>query len=191
LHLGENLHSSVCTTDTLSTFVEELQITLGEGPCVDAYDEGRAVAEPDLANPEAPRWTAFTTAALQAGVRSVFGYPVAIEGSRIGSMNLYRDRAGALSSDEHAYALTVAQVAGWTLLWMQLGLPEDDLAEDLRPGADFRMVVHQAAGMVATDLGVTLDEAYLRLRGRAFAEGSTLTSIAQAVVERRLRLDGR
>jgi hypothetical protein len=45
-------HGSICTTDEVSALIEELQYTLGEGPCVDAHREQRPVVEPDLANPD-------------------------------------------------------------------------------------------------------------------------------------------
>jgi len=50
---------SLCTT-SVSHLIEDLQHTLGEGPCVDAYHQNQVVAEPDLAEPVASRWLAFT-----------------------------------------------------------------------------------------------------------------------------------
>src|ERR1700683_1438945 len=51
---------SLCTTNAVSHLIEDLQHTLGEGPCVDAYHQNQVVAEPDLAEPVASRWLAFT-----------------------------------------------------------------------------------------------------------------------------------
>jgi hypothetical protein len=48
---GEILRGSLCTSDGVSQVIEELQYTLGEGPCVDAYRQDTVVAEPDLADP--------------------------------------------------------------------------------------------------------------------------------------------
>ena len=42
---------SVCTTNEVSDLIERLQYDLGEGPCVDAYQQDRPVLEPDLARP--------------------------------------------------------------------------------------------------------------------------------------------
>src|SRR5580693_3112198 len=67
---------SVCTSNAVSMLIEELQFTLGEGPCVDAYTFRRVVLEPDLASPQIPRWLAFAPPALDAGVRAVFGFPI-------------------------------------------------------------------------------------------------------------------
>ena len=56
-------------------------------------------------------------------------------------------------------------------------------------GADFHLVVHQASGMVAAQLGASIAEGLIRLRAYAFANDRTLTEVAEAVVARRLRFD--
>lgn len=180
---------SVCTTNAVSTQIEELQFTLGEGPCVDAYTLGRSVLEPDLADPKVPRWFAFSPPALAAGVRAVFGFPLQVGAVRLGALNLYRDRPGALSDDQHADALVVADLAAHNVLAMQSHAPGDAVAAELDVGADFHLVVHQASGMVAAQLGVTVGEAMIRLRAHVFAHDLKLTDVAESVVARRLRFD--
>jgi len=61
---GEIPRGSLCASDEVSHLIEELQYTLGEGPCVDAYQQDRVVAEPDLADPVTRRWLAFTPPAV-------------------------------------------------------------------------------------------------------------------------------
>src|ERR1700726_3410366 len=46
---GDIPRGSLCSSDEVSQLIEELQYTLGEGPCVDAYTQDTVVAEPDLA----------------------------------------------------------------------------------------------------------------------------------------------
>jgi hypothetical protein len=43
--------ASLCTTGGVSELIEELQYTLGEGPCIDAYRTGGVISEPDLVAP--------------------------------------------------------------------------------------------------------------------------------------------
>src|SRR5687767_3193229 len=45
---------TICSTDEVSALIEQLQYTLGQGPCVDAYQYDRPVLEPDLADPGKP-----------------------------------------------------------------------------------------------------------------------------------------
>src|SRR5690348_11351774 len=108
---GDIPRGSLCTTDEVSQLIEELQYTLGEGPCVDAYQQDKVVAEPDLADPVTRRWPAFTPPALAAGARAVFGFPLRVGTVRLGALNLYRDCPGPLSGEQHADALVMADVA--------------------------------------------------------------------------------
>lgn len=186
---GDIAQGSVCTSDEVSALIEDLQYVLGEGPCVDAWREDQPVLEPDLADPRERRWPAFTPPAVEAGVRAVFGFPLQVGVVRLGALNLYRDRLGPLSDEQHEDALVMAGVAARAVLAMQAGAPPGALAAELEVGGDFQLVVHQASGMVAVQLGVTVGEALVRLRAHAFASDRLLAEVARDVVDRRLRFD--
>lgn len=179
---------SVCTTDAVSTAIEELQYTLGEGPCIDAHRQHVPVVEPDLVHPETARWSEFARGAVDAGARAVFGFPVSIDELHFGALNLYRDRPGPLTDDQHADALVVANVAARAIMRMQSAAAPGALGPELEFG-NFRFVVHQAAGMIAVQLGIPIDEALVRLRAHGFASSRTVSDIAADVTARRLRFD--
>ena len=185
------LSSSVCATGKVSALIERLQHDLGEGPCVDAYHEDRPVLESDLAEPVNPRWLAFSGPVLEAGVRAIFGFPLRVGAVRLGALNLYRDRPGPLTDEQHADALVMADVAAQAVLLLQANAPPGQLAAELQASTDFQYVVHQAAGMVAVQLGVSVAEALVRLRAYAFGNGRPLAEVARDVVARRLRFDAR
>jgi GAF domain-containing protein len=186
---GDTPQGSVCTTGDVSALVEELQYALGEGPCVDAYRHDRPILEPDLADPATPRWLAFTGPAVEAGVRAIFGFPLQVGAVRLGALNLHRDRPGPLTDDQHADALVMADVAAQAVLVLQANAPPGQLAAALEAGADFQYVVHQASGMVAAQLDVSVGQALVRLRGYAFGNDRPLPEVAQDVVARKLRFD--
>jgi hypothetical protein len=183
---GGNL-GSLGTTDDVSGRLEELQHILGEGPCVDACDQDQPVLEPDLAHPDALRWPAFTPAALAAGARAVFGFRVRVGTVGLGSLNLYRDRPGPLTRDQHADALVLADVAARMILVSQAHAAPGAAAPEIESGAALRLVVHQASGMVAVQLGVGVADALVSLRSHAFASERSLIEVAEDVVTRRLR----
>jgi hypothetical protein len=185
---GDIPRGSLCTTNSVSHLIEELQYTLGEGPCVDAYTQNQVVAEPDLAEPAASRWLAFTAPALAAGVRAIFGYPLRVGSVRLGALNLYRRSASPLTDDQHADALVLADVAARWVLEAQAGAPPDVMAAELEIGADFHFAVHNAAGMVSAQLGISVAEALIRLRAFAFTTDRLLTDVAKDIIARRLRL---
>ena len=186
---GDVPRGSVCSSDTVSALIEDLQYTLGEGPCIDAYDQDHPVYEPDLGVDGARRWATFTPPVVEAGARAVFGFPLQVGTVRLGALNLYRDRPGPLSDAQHGDALILAGVAARSVLAMQAKAPPGAIGAELEGGADLRFVVHQASGMVAAQLEVSVAEALVRLRAHAFANDRPLVDVAGDVVARRLRLD--
>jgi hypothetical protein len=186
---GDVPRGSVCTTDKASAIIEQLQYDLGEGPCVDAYNHDRPVLEPDLAEPATPRWLAFSGPALDAGVRAIFGFPLQVGAVRLGALNLYSNRPGPLTDEQHADALVMAEVTAQALLVLQANAPPGRIAAELEASADFQYVVHQASGMVAAQLEVSVGQALIRLRAYAFGNDRPLTEVAQDVVARTLRFD--
>ncbi|MDQ6909374.1 MAG: GAF and ANTAR domain-containing protein [Actinomycetota bacterium] len=188
---GDVPRGAACTTDEVSALVERLQFELGEGPCIDAYHQDRPVLEPDLAAPVTPRWLAFTGPAVDAGVRAIFGFPLEVGAVRLGALNLYSDRPGPLTDDQHADALVMADVAAQAVISMQANAPPGRLATELEAGGDFQYVVHQASGMVAAQLEVSVGQALIRLRAYAFGNNRPLVEVAEDVVGRTLRFDDR
>jgi GAF domain-containing protein len=189
LMAGDVPRGTVCSSDAVSASIEDFQFTLGEGPCVDAYTQGQPVMEEDLAEPDVARWIAFSPRALDVGARAVFGYPLRVGAVCIGAMNLYRDRPGPLDDEQHLDGLVLAGVAARAVLAMQSGAQPGVLGAGLEVGSDFRLVVHQASGMVAAQLDVGVGEALARLRAYAFAQNRLLTEVAGDVVTRSLRFE--
>jgi len=186
---GDIPRGSLCSSDPVSHLIEDLQYTLGEGPCVEAYQQDKVVIEPDLDGSVGGRWPAFSPPALQAGVRAVFGFPLRVGTVRLGALNLYRNEPGPLTNDQHADALVVAQVAARWVLEAQAGAPPDKVAQELEVSADFHFAVHNAAGIVSVQAGISVAEALIRLRAYSFSTDRLLADVARDVIARTLRLE--
>jgi hypothetical protein len=179
----------VCATDDTSARIEDLQFTLGEGPCVDAVTTGAPVLVADLNEPgdvAVDRWPAFMKGAVGAGVAAVFAFPLRIGAISVGALDLYRDMPGEMSSSELTGALLAADAGALALLRLDSGR-EDAFDDDVDSRSTYQLQVHQATGMVQVQLGVKTEEAFLMLRARAFASGRPLADVATDVVARRLR----
>lgn len=183
----------LCSTDDISAQLEELQLTLGEGPCVDAFVRGSAVLAPDLLTTEPQdHWVLFADAALEAGARAVFSLPLQKGAISPGVLDLYADIPTVLNAEELADALAFADLATLLLLDTRIdgagaptGGPMPDRGfEDL--GA-YRAEIDQASGMLTVQLGVGIEEAFARLRAYAYAGERRLADVAADVVARRLR----
>ena len=120
-------------------------------------------------------------------MRAVFGFPLQVGTVRLGALNLYRDRPGPLGGDQHADALVLAEVAARWVLEAQAGAAPDAVAQELETSADFHFVVHNAAGIVSVQQGISVTEALIRLRAYAFSHDRPLADVAADVVARRLR----
>lgn len=165
---------------------EDLQFSLGEGPCRLATETGRVVRVADLSTDD--RWVEYGRAASQAGVVAVVSLPLLVGAVRVGVLDVYCGRPGPLTAEQTSTVLVHAEAATAVLLLLQVA---DEAADDaeVHELADIRPVVHQAAGMVAIQLGVDLGEALVRLRGHAFGSGLPLREVARQVVTRQLVLD--
>jgi transcriptional regulator with GAF, ATPase, and Fis domain len=180
---------TVCYSDELTGSVEEVQYTLGEGPCVDAFASKAPVLVPDLDHLNATRWPGFREGALANGIRAVFGFPLLVGAVCIGALNLYNADIGDLTEDQMEDAVLVAHVAGRAVMSWQSVAGPGSLAWQLEHADAHRAVVNQAAGMVSVQADVGVEEALLLLRAYSFAEDRQITQVAADVVDRSLRFD--
>lgn len=183
----------LAATDGIGSDIENAQITLGEGPYVDAATSLAPVLVPDLADPGAEsihRWPFFAKEAKTLGVGALFAFPIRISTLSIGTLGLYREEPGPLATPELAGVLETLEEIGRTL--MELETWDEDQNGSLDADQNGGITVgsaqlHQAAGMVMIQLNVTILEAMALLRAAAFTEGTAVTSLAHQVVKRRRR----
>lgn len=176
----------VLSTDARSARLEEIQFTLGEGPCYDAATTRSPVLVSDLADDRDPlttRWPAFLDEAVAAGVRAVFAFPIGVGAVTVGSLDLHRRTPGPLSARQLTASLSTAESVGKALL------TEDPLERTLEQSTWLRMTVHQAAGMVMVQTGGTVADSLLLLRSSAYGEGRSVNDLAADVLAGRRRYD--
>ena len=178
---------STAASNGASAAVEELQFTMGEGPCLAAFASRRPVLVPDITEGDGMSWLGYGPAALEQGVRAVFAFPLQVGAARLGALDVYRDRPGALSMWALSRALTYADVAMQTVLDADGGAEETALL--LTDGDGVRWEVYQAQGMVMALLRVGAAEALSRIRAYAYANDRPLREVADAIVSRRVVLE--
>ncbi|MGC7096054.1 GAF and ANTAR domain-containing protein [Amycolatopsis lurida] len=173
-------------TDRLGLRLAELEVTVGEGPCLAATEKGGPVLAGDLAALGCQhRWPAFAPLAIEAGARGLFALPMCVGSVSLGVLALYRRAPGMLDPVALRNALAFAGLARDMLLDEQAGLPgtgDPELPPHSAP-------VHQATGMIAARLNLGMAEALALLRARAFAGDRSLVDLAGDVVAGRLRSD--
>lgn len=172
---------------------DELQFTLGEGPCLESIARQAPVLVVDLAHPDEVRWPAYGPALLALDIRGVFAMPVIVAGEYVGALDLFSAQPGPLKAGQLSGAFVAAEVAGVPLLDL---LDGDLQAAATDPRSDAwtqlhhlsRAEVSQATGMLVAQLDVDPTEALVRLRAHAYATGRSATEVARDILDRRLRL---
>ncbi|CAN5194442.1 GAF domain-containing protein [soil metagenome] len=173
---------------------DELQFTLGEGPCLDSIAKRSPVLVADLAEGSHRRWPLYSRAMLDLQVRAVFALPLLLAGEYVGALDLFRNRPGRLEEEYLAGAVTAAELAGAPLLdVMAIDLQAAIDDRDGRSWAELNLLsraeVSQATGMLVAQLDIEPAEALIRLRAHAYANGRSATDVARDILDRRLTLE--
>jgi hypothetical protein len=177
----------VFATDTRSDELEELQATLGQGPCIEALTGNCPVLAENLADARVLAcWPELAPAALARGVAAIFAVPVSSGAAQVGVLSLYREPAGGLSADELGMVLLYAEAVLMLALDGRGGLAPAAVELVGQGFTERRAEVHQAAGMISAQLGVPVADALAALRARAYAEARPIREVAADVVARRL-----
>jgi ANTAR domain len=183
----------MCVTDLVSEQLAELQLTMGEGPCHDVLTSAAPVLTADLGDAESVRrWPAFTSAARRLGAGAVFVFPLIVGAIGAGVLGLYRSSAGPLPDGKLGDLLILADAATMMLLGSVHGYAEN--GDGAAPGGQapdlalHRAEIDQATGMLTVQLGVSVGDAFARLRAYAYSQDRRLADVAGDIVARRLRL---
>jgi hypothetical protein len=186
---GKRVLGCVGVSDLVTEAVEQVEYTLGDGPCMAAYKTKFPVFDEDLSDDQDGRWPEFRRGALAVGIRAAFGFPLLIDQVCIGALNLYHDRPGALSDRQVSDAQTVADIASRMLLAWQADAPPGRVAWQLEQVPNHRMEVHQAAGRISVQAAIPVDDALVLLRAYAFSEDLTISTVARDVASGLVRFD--
>ena len=182
----------VYASDPVSSALAELQFSLGEGPCFEAYVIGGPVLVPDLAAGLPPAWPMFAAEAAGYPVAALFTFPVQIGAVRVATLDTYRATPGSLSAEELSIALQVADIAALALSGLLSGGVHwlDGDGRWMEGSGMRHREVHQATGILIAQLDLPASAALARLRAYAFGHGRPLLQVAADIVAGRLRLDG-
>ena len=178
----------VCAQGAFASLGEELQLSLGEGPCLDAFEAIELIEVTDLTSHQGTRWPIFSEQMSDAGAGSLASFPLRIGGARFGAITLYRSEYGALSTDQVADSYVIAQMTAHLLVAEQARIGGDLVISDIETGFARMEPIHQATGMIMAQLSVGPEDALARLRGAAYAAQRTAMEMAMDIVAGKIAL---
>ncbi|CAN5139186.1 GAF domain-containing protein [soil metagenome] len=176
--------STVCVSDEWGARLDALQFELGEGPRWEALGSRAPVLCPDLADGVPSAWPVLHEAARSRGAGAMFAFPMVMGAAVVGVVDLYC--LAPYIGDRHFVSrasLLAGRVAG-AAVQKALRSAEDHLSPESALAPALRREVHQATGMIVSQLDVSATEAFSRLQGHAFATGRSIEAIAHDVVGR-------
>jgi GAF domain-containing protein len=183
----EGLEGITGASDPLAAAIQNEEFTLGEGPATEVRRQGRPVLVSDLGD-AASDWPQFVPAVARLGVGAIYAIPLRIGAVDLGVLVLGSATPRALTSEELADSLVLGDLISRLVLDLQAGVASESLAWAL-DATDTRTVVHQATGMIAAQLNVSVAEALIRLRANAFATDRPIDQVATEVVAGQRRFE--
>lgn len=176
----------VAATSEAVIEIERVQEEHQQGPCVAAFQSGQMVVISAIADLD--RWPSYRHAAADSGFVAVVGIPLAVNGSRVGSLNVYDTKEREWSPDDLAAAGVLADIATAYIVRAGELTEARRLSAQLQHALNARIVIEQAKGMLARDHDLSVDEAFELLRRHARSNNVSLRSVGHAIVELGLQL---
>lgn len=162
--------------------LELYQLQNSEGPCLDCFTSGEPVVNADLRN-AADRWPTFAARAIELGFQSVHAFPMRLRESTIGALNLFGSQDVVFEAPDLRVVQALADVATIALMQERAIRRAEEVTEQLQGALTSRVVIEQAKGAVAATSGISADEAFELLRGRARSTQRRLVDVARSVLE--------
>jgi GAF domain-containing protein len=160
--------------------LELAQLQLGEGPCLDCVRTMQPVVNTDFAVAE--KWPDFTAHAIEAGFHSVHAFPMRLRERAVGALNLFSVTETRFEPGEIRIVQSLADVATIAILQERTIARAEALTEQLQGALNSRIVIEQAKGALARMEGISVDEAFERLRARARSSRQRLVDVAAALL---------
>ena len=169
-----NIHTRATTGDLVQQ-LDDLQYTLGEGPCFETLHDADVVAAPFIRNEQ--RWPRYVPGALEIGLRAQLAVRLFLDDEgTIGGLNLYstvREDIDPEAEDLAGLFATQAAIAlGHARHW-----------EGLNQAISSRQLIGQAVGLLMERYSINGDRAFQFLARTSSHSNIKLRDVAKQIVD--------
>jgi len=170
-------------SDMMAWELERFQYVLGEGPSPEFAING-GVHVGDVGTTEL--WPQLTEYLLGRSIAAVFSIPLAVNSHQsFGALTVYRYQAGDLDVEQQQHLKVAAPDIAATVA---AHMTSDVSRHEVGCGVWQMDLLNRAIGMVIADLGVSPDEASVRIRSYAYASDRTLDDVITGLLTHQIRL---
>lgn len=176
---------TVASSDETVLDMDHDQYATGEGPCIDAAEQGRwfHVASLD----DESRWPAFIPRASARGIASILSTPLLAPVQPVGALNIYSRRARAFAHGDQALASLFAAQTSAVLASAHIDVTAEQVAARLQEALHARELIAQAQGVLMERDGVSANQAHARLRQFSQRTDVPLRERAEEIIASRRR----
>jgi GAF domain-containing protein len=161
-------------TDQVVWELDDLQYSMGEGPCVTAMREGQLVAVENIRHEQ--RWPRYVTeAVMRTGLQAQLAVHLEFNGKILGGLNLYSTSSASI--DPHA-----AQAADLFATHAALALARARRESDLNAAIATRQEIGTAVGLTMARFGLDSERAFQYLVRASSTSQIKLRDIAQEII---------
>lgn len=165
---------TVAPSSELLRRLDDLQVSLTEGPCLEAIYSERTIRVRDMA--AETRWPGFAAKATEAGVGSMLAFQLFVVGDNLGALNLYSSRIDAFDEDSEHVGLIVASHAA-------VALADAQQVRQLHEAMQSRDLIGQAKGILMERYKITGHQAFLLLAKASQHTNKKLQTLAEHLVD--------
>src|SRR5919112_3356875 len=156
-------------SDQTAQTLEDGQERLAEGPCMVAFSQRAPAAIRDISHE--PQWGELGRVLAGEGLGAALSAPVEVDGSAIGTLDLYSNLPWDWDDSEIAALQTYAGLTASLLTAAVTAQVKGRLADQLQAALTHRWLIEQAKGMVMGREGLDAQAAFERLRRGARGPG--------------------
>src|SRR5262245_26453172 len=170
---------TVASTDEVSRRIDQIELEVGEGPCVDAILDEAYQHDADLTTAVTP-WPRFTERiVIETPVRSAIGYRLLLDGDKVGALNLFSDTPGGLTEQSADTSAVIASFASVALM----AIRAREEAATLRQGLQSNREIGKAVGLLMAAHHISGESAFELLRSTSQELNMKLVHVAAQVVQ--------
>jgi GAF domain-containing protein len=183
--LEENRADTIVSTADFVARIDDIQYSLGQGPCITAATDRQTVISGSLGGDR--RWPRFGSRVARLGVHSVVSLPLITDEGVLGAMNVYAHDKNAFTADAERLGELFAVPAAIAVQNAQVLAQTKRLASQLQAALSSRGVIERALGIMMSRSGGTEAEALDRLRALSQHQHEKLPVVAQSIVQEAVR----
>jgi GAF domain-containing protein len=149
-------YATAASTDDIARRIDQIELEVGEGPCVDAILDEAYQHDPDLTDSRTP-WPRFTERIVaETPVRSAIGYRLLLDGDKVGALNLFSDTPNGLTAKSADVGAVIASFASVALM----AIRAREEAATLREGLHSNREIGKAVGLLMALHDIDDDRAF-------------------------------